>query len=71
MEVRDMVRMANQIADFFKAYPEDQAVKEVANHLRSFWEPNMRKHLFSHIAKGGAGLSPLVVKAAQKLQEPA
>ena len=67
METRDMVRMANQIADYFRAYPEDVAVKEVAGHIKSFWEPRMRKQLAQHIAKGGAGLSPLAVKAASTL----
>jgi formate dehydrogenase subunit delta len=67
METRDMVRMANQIADYFKAYPHDEAVKGVAGHLKSFWEPRMRKQLADHIAKGGAGLSPLAIEAAKSL----
>ncbi len=71
METRDMVRMANQIADFFRAYPEAYAVKEVATHIRSFWEPRMRKQLTEHIAKGGAGLDPLALKAAATLKVPA
>jgi formate dehydrogenase subunit delta len=67
METKDMVRMANQIADFFKAYPEDQAVTETAKHLKNFWEPRMRKMLIEHVAKGGAGLNQLAIKAAQTL----
>lgn len=67
METKDMIRMANQIADFFKAYPEEQAVAETAKHLKSFWEPRMRKLLIEHTAKGGAGLNPLALKAARTL----
>ena len=33
METRDMLRMANQIADFFRSYPREEARKEVATHL--------------------------------------
>ena len=64
MELRDMVRMANQIADFSKAYPRDEAVKETADHISRFWEPRMRKAFFDHIAKGGEGFDPLVKEAA-------
>lgn len=62
-----MVRMANQIADFFAAYPEDTAVAETAKHLKSFWDARMRKLLAEHVAKGGDGLKPLALKAAQSL----
>ena len=71
METRDMVRMANQIADYFKAYPEETAVQGVATHIRKFWEPRMRKQLTEHLAKGGDGLSPLALKAARTLTIPA
>jgi len=71
MESGDMVRMANQIASFFEAYPEDMAVKEVANHIRSFWEPRMRRQLAEYIAKGGKGLDQLALKAARTLPNPA
>jgi formate dehydrogenase subunit delta len=71
METRDMVRMANQIADYFKAYPEGQAIKEVAGHIRSFWEPHMRDQLTAYIAKGGADLHPLVLKAVHAMKAAA
>jgi formate dehydrogenase subunit delta len=67
MEHLDIIRMANQIASFFKAYPEEEAVKETAKHLKQFWEPRMRKLLDEHVAKGGEGLEPLVLKAHAKL----
>jgi formate dehydrogenase subunit delta len=61
--------MANQIADFFNAYPHDEAVQETANHLRNFWEPRMRDELFDHLAAGGKGLSETAREAATKLQQ--
>lgn len=45
MEHKDLIRMANQIASFFKAYPHDEAVKETAEHIKKFWEPRMRADL--------------------------
>jgi formate dehydrogenase subunit delta len=70
METRDMLRMANQIADFFKGYPREEAVKEAATHLNNYWDPRMRKHFFDYLAKGGEGLDPLIVEAAAQVRKP-
>ena len=70
MEIRDMLRMANQIADFFRSYPHDDAVKEAATHLNNYWDPRMRKHFFDYLAKGGEGLDPLIVEAAAQVRKP-
>lgn len=67
MTVRDIVRMANQIGDFFQAYPHDVAVKETATHIRNFWDPRMRRQLFDLLAAGGQGLSAIAREAGQKL----
>ena len=67
MDSKDIVRMANQIATFFKSYPHDEAVEGVFGHIRDFWEPRMKKALATYIAEGGAGLEPLVVEAAARL----
>lgn len=58
-----LVHMANRIGDFFAAYPDrDEAVEGVANHLRKFWEPRMRRRLYAYLDSpaAGAGLSELV-----------
>lgn len=70
MDIATTVRMANQIADFFKAYPHDQAVKETADHINRFWEPRMRMAFFAHMAKGGEGFEPLVRDAAALVRKP-
>ncbi len=70
METRDMLRMANQIADFFRSYPHDDAVKEAATHLNNYWDPRMRKHFFDYLAKGGEGLDPIIVEAAAQVRKP-
>ena len=64
---REIKRMANQIAAAFQAYPEDQAITETANHIKSFWDPRMRKQLAEIIAKDQAALNPIALAAGRKL----
>jgi formate dehydrogenase subunit delta len=63
----DIKRMANQIAVAFQSYPKDQAVKETANHIKSFWDPRMRKQLAEVLAKDAAALNPIAQAAARQL----
>jgi formate dehydrogenase subunit delta len=70
METRDMVRMANQIAGFFKSYGEKEALEGIADHLNKFWEPRMRRDLFAHLDKGGEGINDLVKRAAVNVKRP-
>ncbi|TMJ35283.1 MAG: formate dehydrogenase subunit delta [Alphaproteobacteria bacterium] len=66
-DLKDIKRMANQIAVAFQAYPREQAVKETANHIKSFWDPRMRKQLAELIAKDAAGLNPVALAAGKEL----
>ena len=68
MEAENMVHMANQIALFFAAYPHDEAVAGVTDHLKKFWEPRMRKQIVDYVAHGGGGLHELALEAVKKLQ---
>ena len=70
MDNATTIRMANQIAAFFKAYPHDQAIKDIADHINRFWEPRMRSAFFAHLAAGGAGLDGLVKDAAALVRKP-
>ena len=65
-----LVYMANQIASFFKSMPEDEAVVGVANHINDFWDPRMRAKLRQILDKGGDGLAPLVLSAADQIRWP-
>lgn len=62
-----MVHMANQIAQFFRSYPHEEAVAGVANHITKFWERRMRQQLHEYLAQGGGGLDELVREAAQRI----
>ena len=70
MQTEDMIRMANQISDFFKSYTEKEAIAGIADHISKFWEPRMRKDFFAHMDAGGAGFSDLVKKAAESVKTP-
>lgn len=67
MDITRLVYMANQIADFFKSYPEEEAIAGVENHLRQFWDPRMRAQLMKHLEAGGAGLGPISLAASRLL----
>ena len=63
--------MANQIAQFFSAYPQEDAIEGIRDHLQKFWPPSMRKELLA-IAGGlvptEVELHPLVLRTAAHLR---
>ncbi|MBM1171515.1 formate dehydrogenase subunit delta [Microvirga arabica] len=63
MSTEKLVRMANQIASFFRSYPDDQAIHGIHDHLVAFWTPNMRASLLALVDHGNQELDPLVTKA--------
>ena len=65
MHIEALLRMANQIGDFFQAMPDrDEALEGIAMHLKRFWEPRMRRELLAHIdAVGSSELHAAVAQA--------
>ena len=70
MEIDTLIHMANRIGAFFEAQPDrDEGLDGVAEHLRRYWEPRMRRSLLAHIdsgpvpAPGAEALSPFVREA--------
>jgi formate dehydrogenase subunit delta len=65
MNLDNLVHMANQIGEFFSAYPDSQeALDGIANHIQKFWEPRMRICLLDALNAGQAdALLPLVKDA--------
>ena len=61
MKIDRLVTMANQIGAFFNAEPDkNEAAKSVANHIKRYWDPRMRREIVSHYREaGGAGLDPV------------
>jgi formate dehydrogenase subunit delta len=68
MTPESLLPMANQIGAFFDAMPDrDEALQDLATHLKKFWEPRMRRALLEHIeAHGNEGLSPFVAEAISR-----
>jgi formate dehydrogenase subunit delta len=64
-----LVYMANQIGKFFTHQGEEKAVAAIADHLAKFWDPRMREAILAHLASGGTGLDPPVLRAVQRLKE--
>jgi formate dehydrogenase subunit delta len=64
-----LVYMANQIGKFFHAQGHDKTVAGVAEHIKKFWDPRMRKQIFAHLDTGGGGLEPDVREALEMLKK--
>lgn len=64
MNVQNLVKMANQIGQFFESEPDQQrAIQDVAKHIKRFWDPGMRREIVAYADQGGAGLLPIVREA--------
>ena len=42
-----LVRMANQIGDYYAPQPPDEGARGVATHIRKFWTPKMIQETLS------------------------
>ena len=62
-----LAHMANQIATFFRSYPEEQAVAGIQDHIVSFWSPRMRIDLTQALDEPELKLDPLVVSAFRRI----
>jgi formate dehydrogenase subunit delta len=69
MNIDLLVKMINEISAYFASEPDaEQAAKDVAAHLRRFWEPRMRRQIVSYYEeRRGAGLTDLALRAVALL----
>lgn len=67
MKVERLITMANQIGDFYEAFPDQaQAQKDIVQHINKFWAKSMRDEMQSYVENnGGEGLSPIVLGAVK------
>ena len=67
-----LVKMANDIGDFFRAEPErEDAIAGIANHIAKFWTKRMRDKLTAQIKRDGdAGLDELPREEVRRLAAP-
>ena len=65
MQTETLIKMANQVGDFFESYPDiNQAQKDIAYHLNRFWTKDMRNQIAEHVKmRHGTGLHATVIAA--------
>ena len=68
MSTANLIKMANQIAQYFASEPDQQqAVLSVRNHMQMYWTPAMRYELMVwHVDHHGDGLHSLVRAAVKE-----
>ncbi|HEY4082254.1 MAG TPA: formate dehydrogenase subunit delta [Burkholderiaceae bacterium] len=68
MHVDNLIKMANQIGQYFEAFPDKaEALDGVATHIKKFWEPRMRRALLEHLdAAGYDELNPTTAEAIRE-----
>jgi formate dehydrogenase subunit delta len=63
-----LVKMANDIGDFFRAEPvREDAVAGIANHISKYWTKRMRAKLDTHLKNGDADLDDLPREAFRRI----
>lgn len=68
MNLHNLIDMANSIGEFFESFPDhDAALDGIADHLKRFWEPRMRRTLLDALDRNESAqvdaLLPIVREA--------
>jgi formate dehydrogenase subunit delta len=68
MKADKLIVMANQIGEFFEAYPSKEEVEAgIADHLKASWNSVMINAISAHVKENdGQGLRPSVKAAIQQ-----
>jgi len=68
MKTERLVKMANDIANFFNSESDKEiAVEGIRNHIARSWDPRMRNAIIAYCQEDGAELSDLARAAVAKL----
>jgi formate dehydrogenase subunit delta len=62
------IRLINKIVVHFGYLPAEQAAAEVANHVRRFWDPRMKRRLSELVDLQTKDFEPVAVAAAALLR---
>jgi formate dehydrogenase subunit delta len=55
MNDNSLIDMANRIGDFFDSLPDhEEALTGIADHIRRFWEPRMRRAILATLDTPGS-----------------
>jgi formate dehydrogenase subunit delta len=65
MNIDLLIKMTNEIGAFFAGTTDqEQAARDVANHLKRYWDPRMRTQMLKYYEeRQGAGLTELAKNA--------
>ncbi len=72
MNIEKLIKMANDIADFFNAESDKEIAAEgVKKHILRSWDPRMRSEIIKYFQSksNGDGLNSLALQAVRKLTE--
>jgi formate dehydrogenase subunit delta len=65
MDLENLIHMANRIGDFFQALPDRaEAETGIADHLKKFWDPRMRRQIYAALDAGECAALHEIVRAA-------
>ena len=71
MKIERLIKMANDIGDFFNAESNKEIAAEgIAKHILRSWDPRMRRDIITYCQQDGSALSELARKAVSKLEQP-
>ena len=62
------IRMINSIAAHFGYLRAEQAAVAVADHIKRFWDPRMKRQLLMLVASDTKDLEPVALAAAALLR---
>ena len=68
-KIDKLVRMANQIGDFFAPIPEEAGARNAATHLKRYWTPKMIGEIIQYLDSQGGGLNATAARAVEQLRQ--
>jgi len=72
MKADNLIEMANQIGMFFDSLPDrEEALTGIAEHIRKFWEPRMRRTLLAVLDGNAqeAGFTEIVLASLTRYRD--
>lgn len=70
MNIENLVTMANQIGAYYETLPDRaQALHDIAEHIRKFWEPRMRRELLVFVDQSDQDTLPLTSIVSLAIQQ--
>jgi formate dehydrogenase subunit delta len=70
MKIERLIKMANDIGDFFNAESNKEIAAEgIKKHILRSWDPRMRREIIAYCHQDGTALSDLVRTAVSRLEK--